>query len=825
MIEGFGVTYRLLMCAFKGWRLLSIILLCHYALTEGELFTQSYRRDVSSKTFERQALWDAYEAYGINHHDIQNEFELLSYSEMKSLSNLDELQRSLLNVDDNIWEITNVHPRNIWNDEMVTVSFTTSSPHHSDWIAAYSPADVDISTTVPVKYGFCDDFNPAYNITGKGTITFNMTNLRADVRFYYIIGGFNKNKTAVNNTNTHTDLKYFNVNEQLRPRVVPTGDYDVFNVMWSSSEATKEPTLIWSHEASDVPGFVSEPQSTADGKHTSTSNIEVLRVSANAVTVKATTDRIDKSEFCGWPANDRGWRDMGLIHSAQLVGMKKYAGSKIYYTFGDKSTNTWSSWGGNATQRVWELFIPPLPGTQPKARPTTLVWYDDLGRGSNDQAWTWNHYGAASIFTAESVGHLSALGKIDGIYHGGDLSYAVGYEAVWDFYMDMMSPMAAHTLYMTTVGNHETDSPTDKSTSFYRGSDSGGECTVSAIKMLPQPKPATKDKPWWSYKIGLFHVIGLSSEHNFTHGSEQWKWLEADLQSINRTESPWVLFGAYRSMYISSDYGPYNKNGEWVPSSDNANMDLMVRNLEPLLWKYRVNLGIYGHMHCVQRQSAILEFKVVQAATIKIDENGNEVAMHANPQATVHYMLGTGGADLMTGVNKEQPAWNEKNWFKWGYSIIEAVNATQMNFRFIDATNDEVLDRMIITQPDPALITTSTMWECPGTQFKVCAGANSPTPAPSPSPAPISSLAKIENWMKTHQVALFCSLGALFAALAIWWYFIYKAKRADIEKTRNERANSATVILPSSQHSLLPTEDDMENNIENPLVKRVHGDM
>lgn len=89
---------------------------------------------------------------------------------------------------DSAYSITSVSPLIISNDEMVTVNFkTTATPDAGDFIAAYSPANVDITTTIPVKYGYCDD-SDGYNATGSGFLQFNMTNLRADVAFYFFIG-------------------------------------------------------------------------------------------------------------------------------------------------------------------------------------------------------------------------------------------------------------------------------------------------------------------------------------------------------------------------------------------------------------------------------------------------------------------------------------------------------------------------------------------------------------------------------------------------------------------------------------------------------------
>ena len=150
------------------------------------------------------------------------------------------------------------------------------------------------------------------------------------------------------------------------------------------------------------------------------------------------------------------------------------------------------------------------------------------------------------MYTAMSIGEEIIQGNVDAIYHGGDISYATGYIAVWDFFMEMMSPLTGSVLYLTTVGNHESD--WWGSVSYYQNHDSGGECGQVSTKLFPMPHPATTDKPWWSYDIGLIHFVGMSTEHNYTNGSEQWNWLKADLESVDRGRTPWIIFGGHRAM-------------------------------------------------------------------------------------------------------------------------------------------------------------------------------------------------------------------------------------------------------------------------------------
>jgi hypothetical protein len=186
----------------------------------------------------------------------------------------------------------------------------------------------------------------------------------------------------------------------------------------------------------------------------------------------------------------------------------------------------------------------------------------------------------------------------------------------------------------------------------------------------------------------------MSTEHNYTFGSEQYLWLEQDLQSVNRTLTPWVVFGGHRPMYINSDYGG-------SPNSDIVVSDLMIANLEPLLWKYRVNFAFYGHNHAVQRQSAVLNKTVIQAAVPVVQPSGETIYVHDNPQATVHLVIGTGGAQFTINAVTPPPAWNELVFYKYGYSKLTAVNASCLDWVWIESSTGLVQDHMVLYQTDP----------------------------------------------------------------------------------------------------------------------------
>ena len=223
----------------------------------------------------------------------------------------------------NVYIIEDVSPLQINNDDVVTVTYYSNAPNsaaYGDWIGAYSPANVDITTTVPVKYGWCDE-DPDYESTGYGSLTFNLTNLRADVAFYYFTSGTLYPQYVNVSQNNVT---FNNYNEPLRPRMVATGDYDTFDLLWSSATST-QPTVKWGTETGNYVHIVD-----------------------------AVTSSIERTDMFGYPANSTGWRDLGLIHTAPLTGMMALANTKLYYIFGDEATNDYSD--------EFVFNVPPLPG-------------------------------------------------------------------------------------------------------------------------------------------------------------------------------------------------------------------------------------------------------------------------------------------------------------------------------------------------------------------------------------------------------------------------------------------------------------------------------
>lgn len=142
-------------------------------------------------------------------------------------------------------------------------------------------------------------------------------------------------------------------------------------------------------------------------------------------------------------------------------------------------------------------------------------------------------------------------------------------------------------------------------------------------------------------------------------------------------------------MYINSD-------NQGKPNSDIEVMNLLIDNVEPLLYENNVNIAFWGHNHCVQRQTAVYNKTVVQYA-----EMIDGVAVHKNPQATVHMVVGTGGAGFTTNQLSVAPEWSELVFYEWGYARVTVSSPTSLLWQWVNNTNGEVLDTMTMTQAYP----------------------------------------------------------------------------------------------------------------------------
>mmetsp|Transcript_35991 Transcript_35991/g.113112 ORF Transcript_35991/g.113112 Transcript_35991/m.113112 type:complete len:275 (-) Transcript_35991:1064-1888(-) len=139
--------------------------------------------------------------------------------------------------------------------------------------------------------------------------------------------------------------------------------------------------------------------------------------------------------------------------------------------------------------------------------------------------------------TQDSLTTMDGLGEhadsLDGVLLIGDLSYSDGYGPRWDSFGRLAQPVFSGLLSATVGGNHEFDF---------------GEAWVGLRARWPAPpKPthlrggATDAPLYYSYEVGPVHVLALNSYMDGTQGGELYDFVDADLKSVDRARTPWVI--------------------------------------------------------------------------------------------------------------------------------------------------------------------------------------------------------------------------------------------------------------------------------------------
>ena len=103
----------------------------------------------------------------------------------------------------------------------------------------------------------------------------------------------------------------------------------------------------------------------------------------------------------------------------------------------------------------------------------------------------------------------------------------------------------------------------------------------------------------YSTDYGLFHFCIANSEFDWRKGTEQYKFLEHCLASVDRRKQPWLIFVAHRPLGYSSN--------EWFGEEGSFDEPMGRDDLQRLWQKYRVDLAFYGHVHAYERSCPIYQ--------------------------------------------------------------------------------------------------------------------------------------------------------------------------------------------------------------------------
>jgi hypothetical protein len=183
--------------------------------------------------------------------------------------------------------------------------------------------------------------------------------------------------------------------------------------------------------------------------------------------------------------------------------------------------------------------------------------------------------------------------------------------------------------YDPTWGRHKQRTRPSPGNHDYDTSGAAGYYTYFGRAATPlEPKCTRNCKGYYSYNLGAWHIIVLNSEISMDTGSEQEKWLRADLAANRRT---CTLAYWHRPLFSSGSHGN----------------DRDAKPIWEALYEYRADVVLNGHDHLYERFAPQ-------------DPSGE-----ADPGRGIRqFTVGTGGAKLykFSNIKPNSQVRNNKTW-------------------------------------------------------------------------------------------------------------------------------------------------------------------
>ncbi len=156
--------------------------------------------------------------------------------------------------------------------------------------------------------------------------------------------------------------------------------------------------------------------------------------------------------------------------------------------------------------------------------------------------------------------------------HTGDVAYNDGtYAQFEDYFFTPYQPLLAQIPFYGSIGNHD-----------YRTDDAG-----PYKDYFEYPTKLSSSEDYYSFNEDDVHIVALNSVIDYSEGSDQYNWLEQDLQDADQD---WKI--------VFFHYPPYS-SGMHGPEED------MRDSIVPLFEEYNVDLVLNGHDHTYERNKKV----------------------------------------------------------------------------------------------------------------------------------------------------------------------------------------------------------------------------
>lgn len=531
---------------------------------------------------------------------------------------------------------------NCWLGVFSAVANLSAAP----WAQVDGGISGNVPNTVssPMKFINCEDTaGPEFHSTGFGRHEVRLLNMRQDMTIALFSNG---SEHPLLESKTEP-LAFSDYRLPMHGHIALAANEGQMLVQWTSLVATS-PAVQWSARRSGAP--------------------------YQNMVVASTSSRYGAGDLCGAPANREGYLDPGFQHTAALAWpASAEPGTKIFYRFGSVAEDSWS------TERSFQ--VPPHAGPNMS---TTILLVADVGTSEPDsfQSHWSNPLGGltgSEVLANVTYARIREAPQSQAVLHIGDISYATGYAAKWEFFMDHIEDLATRTPYMVSQGNHERDWP---GTGSAGGTDSGGECGIPAEARFRMPTRSQNQRlGWYSFDMGAMHIVMLDTELPCGRGSDQLAWLETDLKSVDRSRTPWLVVTGHRPMYSVDGGYPLDSQQSVGPDlSDAFCLGASSSDMETLFFTHEVDLCLWGHVH-----NALATCPVYNGSC-----STQPIAFSKRPGyrylAPVHAVVGNGGQTL-TAIAKRPAPWVAWQASTWGWSALTAEGSRQLRLTFYTEDN------------------------------------------------------------------------------------------------------------------------------------------
>lgn len=304
------------------------------------------------------------------------------------------------------------------------------------------------------------------------------------------------------------------------------------------------------------------------------------------------------------------------------------------------------------------------------------------------------------------------------VLHPGDFAYADdwyetpsnlldganAYEAILENFYYQLAPVASNKPYMASPGNHEAAC---EEVDFVVDLCPLGQYNFTDFMVrfgnMPEPFPSTSNSTtaqtnaknasalaippfWYSFEYGMAHVVMINTETdypdstdgpgttldggNFGFPGQQLEFLEADLASVDRSITPWVILAGHRPWYTTG-------------AADDICEPCQLA-FEDIMYKYGVDLALFGHVHNSQRFNPLYQ-------------NVTDPAGLNNPKAPMYLVVG--GAGNIEGLDAVG-ANATGNVFAYAedfsYGNLRFLNRTHLGVDFFQSSTGDLLDSSVL---------------------------------------------------------------------------------------------------------------------------------